>query len=192
MPLSSYFCHLVPAAVCSASQSGPHRPLCPQLSLPLLLSLYCLLPLLCHESIHLCHSSEILSHSGIQTQSCESWCLSITGLCLCVWPMRLLRLPTSVFLTVPLPFRPWIPFVRLRMFLSSNLRVLSLGFCVDFTSLPPSSPYKPCTVAGPSLQLESECSLLSCWLPPKPRQCPLPRLTSRLVARPWVGSTWLP
>lgn len=177
VPLFSCFCYLVPAVVCSASQSGPHWPLCPQLSLPLLLSLYCLLPLLCHESIRLCHSSEILSHSGIQTQSCESWCLSITGLCLCVWPTCLLLLPTPVFLTVPLPFRPWIPFVRLRMFLSSNLWVLSLGFCVDLTSLPPSSPYKPCRVAGPSLQLESGYSLLSCWLPQKPRQCPPPHIT---------------
>lgn len=131
----------------------------------------------CHESIRLCHSSEILFHSGIQTQSCESWCLSITGLCLCVWPMCLLLLPTLVFLTVSLPFRPWIPFVRLCMFLSSDLWVSSLGFCVDLTSLPPSSPYKPCRVAGPSLQLESGYSLLSCWLPPKPRQCPPPHIT---------------
>lgn len=80
--------------------------------------------------------------------------------------------PTPIFLTVPLPFSLWIPFVRLRMFLSSNLWVLSRGLCVDFTSLPPSSPYKPGTAAGPSLQPERECRLLSCWLPPKPPTMP--------------------
>lgn len=152
----------------------------------------CLWLISCHKSIHLCHSSETLPHSlapgprarrRVSVRASSS--ASVSGRLLC--PDR----PTPVFLTVPLPFSPQIPFVQLHMFLSSNLWVSSLGSCMALTSLPLSSLYKPCTVAGPSLQPESECSLLSCWLSPKPSDNAL-RLTLCLVARPWACSTWLP
>jgi hypothetical protein len=57
----------------------------------------------CHESIHLCHSSETLAHSLAPrprarrrvSVRAESWCLSSTGLqlCLCVWLAHLLLPP---------------------------------------------------------------------------------------------------
>lgn len=75
VPLSSYFCHLVPTVVCSASQSGPlwrAYPFCPLFSLPLLLSLYCLLLLAyllsqTHPSLSLLRDSP--SFFGTRAQS---------------------------------------------------------------------------------------------------------------------------
>lgn len=111
-------------------------------SLPCSLFLYychyiasCLWLISCHESIHLCHSSETLPHflapgprarrrvsvrAGVSS-ALASGSASVSGrlICSCC--------PTPVFLIVPLPFSPRIPFVWFHMFLSSNLWSCLLG-----------------------------------------------------------------
>lgn len=82
----------------------------------------CLWLISCHESIHLCHSLETLPHSlapgpRARRRVPESWCFSGSA---SVWLICSYR-PIPVFLRVPLPFNPWIPFVQLHMFFSSNL-----------------------------------------------------------------------